>query len=34
VRFWKANSYSPLRFDLPNPKGRRRWLWGETLNRQ
>ena len=34
VRFWKANSYSPLRFDLPNPKGRRRWLWGEPLNRQ
>ena len=33
ARFWKANSYSPLRFDLPNAKGRRRWLWGETLNR-
>src|ERR1700727_2243608 len=29
VRFWKANSYSPLRFDLPNHKGRRRWLWGQ-----
>jgi type IV secretion system protein VirB3 len=34
VRFWKANSYSPLRFDLPNKVGRRRWLWGETLKRQ
>ena len=34
VRFWKANSYSPLRFDLPNKKGLRRWLWGETLKRQ
>jgi type IV secretion system protein VirB3 len=34
VRFWKANSYSPLRFDLPNRVGRRRWLWGETLKRQ
>jgi type IV secretion system protein VirB3 len=34
VRFWKANSYSPLRFDLPNKAGRRRWLWGETLRRQ
>lgn len=34
VRFWKANSYSPLRFDLPNRMGRRRWLWGETLSRQ
>ena len=34
VRFWKANSYSPLRFDLPNRQGRRRWLWGQQLNRQ
>jgi len=34
VRFWKANSYSPLRFDLPNARGRRRWLWGQPLNRQ
>ena len=34
VRFWKANSYSPLRFDLPNKVGRRLWLWGETLKRQ
>jgi type IV secretion system protein VirB3 len=34
VRFWKANSYSPLRFDLPNAQGRRRWLWGQPLNRQ
>ena len=34
VQFWKANSYSPLRFDLPNKAGRRRWLWGETLKRQ
>lgn len=23
VRFWKANSYSPLRFDLPDASGRR-----------
>ncbi len=34
VRFWRANSYSPLRFDLPYRSGRRRWLWGEALNRQ
>ncbi|MGO9265318.1 MAG: type IV secretion system protein VirB3 [Candidatus Binataceae bacterium] len=34
ARFWKANSYSPLRFDFPNSAGRRRWLWGETLKRQ
>jgi type IV secretion system protein VirB3 len=34
VRFWKANSYSPLRFDLPSKVGRRHWLWGETLKRQ
>jgi type IV secretion system protein VirB3 len=27
VRFWKANSYSPLRLDLPDPKGRRRSPW-------
>ena len=33
VRFWKANSYSPLRFDLPNSKGRRRWVWGESQKR-
>jgi len=31
VRFWKANSYSPLRFDLPGKNGRRRWIWGEVL---
>ena len=31
VRFWKANSYSPLRFDWPRRNGRRRWLWGEPL---
>jgi len=34
VGFWKANSYSPLRFDLPNGQGRRRWLWGQPLNRE
>jgi len=31
VRFWKANSYSPLRFDLPDREGRRRSLWGEGV---
>lgn len=30
VRFWKSNSYSPLRFDLPNKQGRRKWVWGEV----
>jgi type IV secretion system protein VirB3 len=34
VRFWKSNSYSPLRFDFPNKKGRRRWVWGENLKRR
>ena len=24
ARFWKANSYSPLRLDLPDDRGRRR----------
>lgn len=31
VRFWGANSYSPLRFDLPDRRSRRRWLWGERM---
>ena len=34
VKFWKANSYSPLRFDLPDKKGRRRWVWGEAVKRR
>lgn len=29
LRFWKANTYSPLRFDFPQRNGKRRWLWGE-----
>lgn len=33
VRFWKANSYSPLRFDLPNLRGERRTFWGDTAQR-
>jgi len=33
VYFWKANSYSPLRFDLPDKHGKRRWLWGEVMRR-
>jgi type IV secretion system protein VirB3 len=24
LRYWRASSYSPLRIDLPNAKGRRR----------
>lgn len=31
VRFWKANSYSPLRFDLPDSRGRRKWIWGQGI---
>lgn len=34
VRFWKANAYSPLRFDLPDNEGKRRWVWGEVVKRQ
>jgi type IV secretion system protein VirB3 len=34
VKFWKANSYSPLRFDLPDCHGRRRWVWGEAVGRR
>lgn len=34
VRFWKANTYSPLRFDLPDNEGKRRWVWGEVVKRQ
>ena len=26
ARFWKANSYSPLRLDLPDDRGRRRCI--------
>ena len=33
LRFWKANTYSPLRFDLPRRNGRRRGLWGEDMRR-
>ncbi len=33
LRFWKANSYSPLRIDLPRKDGRRRGLWGEGYGR-
>ena len=29
LRFWKANTYSPLRFDFPQRNGKRRWLWRE-----
>jgi type IV secretion system protein VirB3 len=31
VRFWKANSYSPLRFDLPNRQGKRLWVWADVM---
>lgn len=27
-RYWNATTYSPLRFDLPDTEGRRRWVWG------
>jgi type IV secretion system protein VirB3 len=34
VRFWGgANSYSPLRLDLPDARCRRRMLWGEPIVR-
>lgn len=31
VRFWKANSYSPLVFDLPDTRGRRKWVLGQRV---
>jgi type IV secretion system protein VirB3 len=34
ARFWRANSYSPLRFDLPDARGRRRWVWSEPIARE
>ncbi len=30
VRYWKANSYSPLKFDLPDRNGLRGQVRGEV----
>jgi len=34
VRFGRRTATARCAFDLPNRTGRRRWLWGETLQRQ